>query len=189
MIIKIINDFLNYIIKMKKHLSYLVFFLILISCKDNKISKNQENNRPFEIIIDLIIIKNDNAILYYRDGSNEWFDEKHSVWVGLAGSKKAQKLKFSLPKGVLPNHLRLDFSNNPKQEPLRLLNIKIKYQNRVFEIKEEEVLNYFNLNECIIFDKAKKTYNPIKDSNGIYDPYLLINEKFYIKMDDIIMGN
>ncbi len=170
----------------KKAYAYLCVLLVFFSCKDHKIDTK---SKTFDFVVDLVIKKEDDAILYFRDGSNEWFDEKHAIWVHVIGTEKAQKVKFSLPEGVLPNHLRFDFSKNPKQDPVRILNIKVSYNNHSFEIKEDDVLKYFNCNECIIYDSATKTYKTIRDSKRVYDPYMLINEKFYYEMDNIIMGN
>ena len=171
---------------MKRLLLLLLF--ILISCKktiNEKINKNQET---FDFTADVIVKQDDDLILYYKAGNNEWFDEQHSIWVHVTGSEKIQRIKFSLPQDVLPNHLRFDFSKNPMQKPVKILKIKINYLDRSFEIKENDILNYFNINECIIFDRVKKIYHPIRDLKGVYDPYMLINEKFYSAMDNVITG-
>lgn len=167
----------------------VVVFFCFISCKDkgsNIESNESKKSTTFDFIVDVIVKKNDDLILYYRDGSNEWFDEKHSVWVNVNGDDKIQTVKFSLPVGVLPNNLRFDFSKNPLQAPVKISKIKIRYLNSFFEVKEEEIKNFFEINECVSYNDLKKLYTPHKNSGGIYDPFLLINFNFYIEMDKII---
>lgn len=167
----------------------LLSLLIILSCKKDLIKKVNKKPETFDFIADVIVKQDDDLILYYKGGTNEWFDEQHSVWVHVLGSDKLQRIKFSLPEGVLPNHLRFDFSKNPIQEPVRIFRIKINYLDRSFEINEDNILNYFNINECVVFDKAQKKYKPIRDSKGVFDPYMLINENFYSEMDNVITGN
>lgn len=174
--------------KILKLIYISIALITIVSCNNRKKGRHVKDI-TFDFCADVVMEKDDDLILYFRDGSNEWFDEQHSVWVHLKGSNNIQSVKFSLPKGILPNHLRFDFSKNPKQLPVKILKIKVNYLNHSFELKEKQILSYFDINECVIFNANKKTYKPIRDSKGIYDPYMLINEKFYTEMDKVIMGN
>lgn len=166
----------------------LFLSLSLLSCKNDKKNEVKEVEKPitFDVIADVIVKKDDDLIIYYKDGSNEWFDEQHAVWVNVKGSDNLQTLTFSLPEGVLPNNLRFDFSKNPLQDPVKISRLKISYLKKSFEVNENDILKFFDANEYVKYDKNTKLYSTFKDNKGIYDPFLSITIGFYNEMDKVV---
>ncbi len=175
---------------MKTKFIITCLILAFISCKDVKKEeeKAKEVKKPitFDVITDVVVKKDDDLIVYYKDGTNEWFDEQHAIWVNVKGSDALQTITFSLPEGVLPNNLRFDFSKNPLQEPVKISKIRISYLKNSFDVNENDITRFFEINECVKYDKSTKLYTPIKDSKGIYDPFLSITMDFYNQMDRVI---
>lgn len=179
--------------KTKFGIAIITLITLLTSCKQEQketVTQEQpeEKIETFNVVTNVIIPKEDDLIVYYKDPSNEWFDEEHAVWVHVKGSDKEQEIIFALPEGVLPNNIRFDFSKNPDQEPVRILKIKISYLGKSFEVTEDKISDYFDYNEYVKYDPTTKLYTPFKDSKGIYDPFLSINIPFYNEMDKINKG-
>ena len=167
--------------------------LLFASCNQEKKEvvtdeKPEPKVETFDVTVEVIVKKDDDLIVYYRDETNEWFDEDHAIWKNVKGSDQVQTLTFSLPEAVLPNNLRFDFSKNPEQEPVKILKIKISYLGKTFEVNEENMGKYFQPNEHVKFDDATKLYTPIKNAEGVYDPFLSITIDFYNEMDKLIKG-
>ena len=176
---------------MKTKLIFITFLVAVISFSCKNESKKTEEILPeekiitFDVTTDVIVKKDDDLIIYYKDGTNEWFDERHAVWNHVKGSDNLQTITFHLPEGVLPNNIRFDFSKNPLQDPIKISRIKISYQKNSFEVREDDILNYFEINEYVKYDKNTKLYTTSKDSKGVYDPFLQITMKFYNEMDKV----
>ena len=180
--------------KKKFTLGAIILIAILTSCNNKEKKEVETEAEPakvietFDVTANVIVKKDDDLIIYFRDETNEWFDEKHAVWQHVKGSGQEQEITFSLPEGVEPNNLRFDFSKNPEQEPVRIIKLKISYYGKSFEVSEDNIKNYFDPNQYVKYDPATKFYTPFKDEKGVYDPFLSINIPFYNEMDKILKG-
>lgn len=173
--------------------SLVLLLLFITSCKQDQ--KNDTVEPPveskietFKVVANVIIPKEDDLIIYYKDLSNEWFDEDHAVWQHVKGSDQEQEITFALPEGVLPNNLRFDFSKNPEQQPVRVLKITISYLGKSFEVTEDKIGDYFDYNEFVKYDPVTKLYTPFENDKGVYDPFLSINIPFSNEIEKINKG-
>jgi hypothetical protein len=180
--------------KTKLGLASLVLLTFIASCKQESNDGVVEGKpveskvETFDVVANVIVPKDDDLIIYYKDVTNEWFDEDHAVWQNVKGSSEEQEITFSLPEGVTPNNLRFDFSKNPEQGSVRILKLKISYLGKSFEVPEDKIKDYFEYNECVKYDAATKLYTPSKNTAGIYDPFLSINIPFYNEIEKLNKG-
>jgi hypothetical protein len=179
--------------KVKFTIASVILTLFLVSCNQEKKEvvtegKPEPKVETFDVTVEVIVKKDDDLIVYYRDETNEWFDEDHAIWQNVKGSDQVQTLTFSLPEAVLPNNLRFDFSKNPEQEPVKILKIKLSYLGKSFEVNEENMFKYFQTNEHVKYDTETKLFTPIKNEEGVYDPFLSITIDLYNEIDKLIKG-
>ncbi|OYU81330.1 MAG: hypothetical protein CFE23_04340 [Flavobacterium sp. BFFFF1] len=152
--------------------------LALFSCKNDD-KKTDESEKPkvetFDVSVDLIIKQQDELILFYRDGSNQWFDEAHAIWYGVKAKNELQTAKFSLPEESLATDLRLDIGRNEfkNQEPVEIKKITISYKGKSFEVNEDTMENYFKPNEFMVYNPETKLYSFKKNAKEEYDPYFV----------------
>lgn len=180
--------------KSKLIVAGLFFSLALMGCKKEEAKKEsaepakEVQTNTVDITSDIVLKKDDMLIVYYRDGSNEWFDDDHAIWLGLKGSNDVQTAKFSLPEGVLPIDLRFDFSSKEGQEPVEIRNIKVSYLGKSFEVPQDKITKYFVLNEGVKHEEGTAIYTPVKNAKGIYDPFLSMNMEFYNELHKVTGG-
>ena len=78
--------------KTKKILLLLLLTTIFISCKDDKKTEESvaevQKALTFDVTVDLIIKKDDELILFYKDNSISYFDAKNTVYFGVKGSER-----------------------------------------------------------------------------------------------------
>lgn len=172
--------------KTKVILVSLFLSVVFLSCKNE--TKKEEvkpveeaKSLTFDVVLDLIIKKDDDLIVYYKDGTNEWFVEEKAVWNTVKGSNEVQKVVFHMPEGVLPNDLRLDIGRNEfkGQEGIEIKNIAISYLDKKFDIPQSQIEMFFKPNQFITYDAASKLYSFKKDDKGNFDPYFETKPEFY----------
>jgi hypothetical protein len=173
---------------MKKQLILinLVILTFLVSCKNKEEVTPVEEIKAntFDVIIDLKIEKNDELILFYKDPSIAYFDDKNTVYNGLKGSPESQLVTFSVPEGVLPNDIRFDISSNKDQSSITINSITLAFEGRTFKIEQKDILKYFTPNEFIKFDEATGTVNFVKNGES-FDPYFLTKEIIYPEIEKV----
>lgn len=165
-----------------KFLASLFLAITFFSCKNEEknevVKKEKPKTETFDVDIDLVIKADEELILLYKDGSNQWFDDDHTVWLGVKGSPEVQTAKFSLPEGVVATDLRFDIGRNEfkKLEPVEIKKIVITYKGKKFEIGQGQINDYFATNEFIEFDPTSLKYSFKPNSKGEYDPYFQSKE-------------
>jgi hypothetical protein len=153
----------------------LFLSLAFISCKNEE---KKEEVKPvevvkantFDVVIDAAVKSNEGFQLFYTDKDVQWFEETQSVWFELKGDEKPQTITLSVPEGIEPKNLRLDFGTNVDQKPIVLNKVQINYNGKSFEIIPAEFDLYFKGNESITFDKVTATVTTHKDEKGNFDP-------------------
>ena len=178
--------------KTKLIISYLFIMASLVSCKKEENKKQldavaQLPEKTFNVEVDLIIKKEDDLILYYKDGTNEWFVEEKAVWNTVKGKDDVQAVRFNLPEGVLPNDLRLDIGRNEfkDQKEIEIKKIIVSYLDNKFEISQDQMATFFKPNQYISYDAASKLYAFKKDDKGNYDPFFETKPEFYHQLAKI----
>lgn len=189
---------------MKKHFTTLylagisiVLFLSIISCKNKSEDKNvinetviEEKPITFDIIVDLKIKKDDDLIIYYKDGTNEWIVEDKSVWNTVKGSNDFQKVVFKLPEGVLPNDFRFDIGRNEfkGQEPIEIRSVTLSYIDKKFVVTDEMFNNFFKPNQFIKYNEETKEFS-FNEVDGNYDPFFEVTPQMYSQLTNIVLNN
>lgn len=190
-IVKKIN-FVEKIKQMKNKIFFinLVLLAVLISCKNNEEVKQVDEEiievkaNTFDVIVDLNAAKDDELILFYKDASISYFDEKNTVYYGLKGNSESQTVTFSIPEGIYPNDIRLDISSKENQEPIKINSITFSFEGRTFKIEQKDILKYFTPNEYINFDETTGTVNFIKKESG-FDPFFLTKPAIYAEIEKV----
>ena len=133
--------------KSRDFISILILFFILISCKE-KSSKLNGEDVFFQVELEIKIKNDDDLILYYKDGTNEWFIDEKAIWSSVKGSNNFQKVVFKIPHQVLPNDFRLDIGRNEfkNQPPIEINKFIMTYDDNSFEITKENFNKFFRGN-------------------------------------------
>lgn len=143
-----------------KKIVTLILALSLFSCKEDskeeKVDKNVENESVIDkslmrVSFNLIAEKDDKACLFYTEDGTINFEDKKTVWADIKGSSSESEIVFTLPKDVLPTHLRIDLGRgkNPEQKYIDIKGFKISYFDKEFVAKDSTVFNYFYPNKDI----------------------------------------
>ena len=170
----------------KSILINLIAVVCFISCKNKEAQEPVEEVKAntFDVIVDLNIQKDDELILFYKDASIAYFDEKNTVYNGVKGKPEAQTVTFSVPEGILPNDIRFDISSKKDQQPIKINSIALSYSGRTFKIEQRDLLKYFTPNEFINFDEATGTAS-FKEKEGNYDPIFNTKPAIYVELEKI----
>lgn len=160
--------------KIKTLIPALFLVTILFSCKEDKKEevKTEKEKVTFDVSLNMIVKQDDNFQIFYTDEATPNFDEIKSMWLPVKGSENAQDIVFHLPEDVIPLNVRVDLGNNEKQLPMKLNNFKMKYLDKVYELKDTLILTNFVIGEQLKYDKATSTLTPNKGTAKIYDPLL-----------------
>lgn len=189
---------------MKKRLvpSFLIgFSLVLLafasSCKGEVKDSTKapeevvvKESNTFNITVDIKIKKDDDLIMYYKDGSNEWIVEDKAVWNTVKGSEDFQKVVFRLPEDVVPNDFRFDIGKNEYkgQDPIEIRSITLDYYKQSFVITQETLSTFFKPNQYIKYDEASKQFTLSKVDNN-YDPFFETAPAIYPQITKLVLNN
>jgi hypothetical protein len=158
--------------KAKFIMALTVFVSVFYGCKDE--NKQQEPdakkteevvNNSFTVTLDIVAKKDDNLHLYYTEDNSINFTEEQSVWAEIKGNEAAQKVVFKLPEDTLPTDLRFDigYGKNIEQKEIVVNNINFEYFGKSFNIKGNEIANYFYPNkESTILDATTGILSRVK---------------------------
>lgn len=181
---------------MKTKLIIAVIFISLLSCKNNEQKESPEaieevKPKTFQVLLDLVIKTDDELILFYKNGPNQWFDDEKTVWNNVKGSEETQTVVFNLPEGVLPTDLRIDIGRNEMKnlKDIEIKKIAISYLDKSFEIPQDKMDTYFKPNKCMSYDASTKIYTFKKDDEGMYDPFLEAQPDFYTELAKVTLKN
>lgn len=167
----------------------LKFSLTLLTCF-MIISCARKNDKKYDVEVNMdVTIKNDNdLILYYKDGSNDWFVDDKAVWVFAKGSQNVQSIVFKINLSTLPNDFRLDIGRNEfkNKESIQIKKFVLRYNDNSLIIPEDKFATYFKGNQYVKYDDMSKSYILDKGSDGKYDPFFEATEDFYPELLKLI---
>lgn len=175
------------------------FLFVLQSCGDDKkpaeksekkkLTLNGNNNsataNELKLIINGDFNTNDELVVFWKDKSIGWFDEKNTLYGGALDTDGHQSVEIKFPQGLIPNDLRIDISNNEKQGDIKINFIKLQNGTRESYIFGDELDKYFKTNEYISYDKSSKKLTFKKVDNN-YDPYLSTTHDFILEMEKVL---
>ncbi|WP_123812054.1 hypothetical protein [Mangrovimonas sp. DI 80] len=178
-------------------LFFLIFcFVFFYSCKSEKketkaieapnnsfvINDEVEGNLYFEIILEVLVTKDDKFHLFYKDLNDTEYSSERVVERIVKGSENLQTIVFSIPEEVIPNGLRLDVGVNFSQEPIFLKNLKIRYDKKEFYFNDGKFEQLFRPNKFISYDSLDQIIFT-QSIDGIYDPNFVS-----INLEDIVFS-
>ncbi|MBF0597703.1 hypothetical protein [Faecalibacter rhinopitheci] len=183
-----------------KKLSILLFVSIFIlqSCGEDKkpvektekrqltLNDNTANlSNDLELTINADFNTNDEIVVFWKDKSIGWFDDKNVIYAGAADIDGHQSVEVKFPQGIIPNDLRIDISSNDKQESIKINFIKIKSGPREFYMFGDEIDKYFKPNDFISYDKSSRKLT-FKKVNDDYDPFLNTTHDFILELEKVL---
>ena len=177
---------------MKAKIILVSFFLSLtfLSCKkesksDNSVAVTEVKANTFDVTIDAVIKNDDELILFYKDESINYFDEKNTVYIGVKGNNLAQKVTFNIPEGVMPNDIRLDISSKINQEPIKINSVTLSFEGKQSIISQVDFLKFFKPNEYIQYNDASATAT-FSEKDGNYDPFFNTKPPIYLELERLL---
>lgn len=163
--------------KTKTLITLLFISTILFSCKkDGDAVNNDEKkdvNPKFTVEVDASSKKSDNFALYYSEDGTTDFKDMNTVWCGINGGGKLQKVKFELSEEKVPTHIRLDLGLKKDQDSVVIKNVKVSYYGNSYEFIGSDFFKYFIQNDEFNtkVDVANGTLTVLQ-KDGIYkSPY------------------
>ena len=166
---------------------------LLFSCKEAE--KTEDSPKAvkeiklnvFDVELDVTSTEKNMIILYYLDGTSPWFTPEQTVWMGVEPKAESQTIVLSLPEGVPPTDLRLNYGFDKLKGPIQINEIRLKYQDKQFTIDKKSFEEYFTPNQYIKFDSATLLATPIT-VDGKMDPFFVSKPKLAMAIDKLIHG-
>lgn len=143
--------------------------------------KNSNPSFGFQVILNLVVKKDDEFQLFYTDNNISGYSEKHSLRKKIKGKKREQIIQFNLPKGIFPNKFRFDVGANEEQNSILIKSIKVKHGANEIFISKNIINKHLIPNMFINYDKDRPEYYlhtvEIKGKTK-YDPYFTCTQEF-----------
>ncbi len=138
--------------KIKFLASLLLLTVIFTGCKKEKslddlpVVDNASVDTSFKVTLRLTATKEDDYALYYtEDGSTDF--KSAPIWNSGKGTTSEQDIEFTLPDGVYPTNLRLDFGIRKIQEVFDIKSITIQYKGKDQVFAGADIAKFFRANE------------------------------------------
>ena len=156
----------------------VVVTLVFVSCKNDSKTNSaeapkEEVNKSFNVIVDMVVKKDDNFQIYYNEDGSQAFTADKLINVDVKGSDTPQEITFKLPKDVLPTNLRFDLGSNKMQDEIKMVNFRMKYLDKTFEAKDSILDFYFGYNAQIKYDKKTSIAKINAPTGELYDPIFI----------------
>ena len=161
----------------------LITLILFFSCKSEKkptkvietpnnnfvINNEVEGHLFYEIILDVVVKKNDKFHLFYKDFNDNGYTSERVLEKEVRGSEDEQSIVFKIPEEIIPNGLRIDFGVNYSQEPIVLKNLKIRYDKKEFYFDDGKFEQLFKPSKYVSYNNTDKLI-VTKPVGGAYDP-------------------
>lgn len=179
--------------KIKLVMHCLVVSILFFACKDDKGKKEvindnlemqtenkiTENENVFSVQLNVQFEKDDALEVFYLENETDTYAASKMIQQKITGMNDFQKINFELPKNIYPTNIRLDFGFNEAQDPIKISDCTISYNNSSFVIKGKDLKNYFNFNGGIEMQSDSLTFK-LKPFNlngkQMHDPYIVGNK-------------
>lgn len=170
----------------------VIIFFIQTSCKKNEV--DSYNNQKFTDFFrfDLVINIQDTTdlILYYKDGSNEWFVDDKTIWQTISGSEENQLVIFLFQDETVPHDFRLDIGRNEynNQKDFKIVNATFYYKKNKFEISGSDFEVFFRPNQYIRKNPLTQAYSLNPDENKNFDPFFETTPSLYPQIVKLVLN-
>ena len=139
-------------------------------------SKNSNTN--VKIVLDVVVPMDDKFQVFYTHDKTNNFNEWESEKAIIKGNGTNQIISFYLPEDAKITNLRIDPGENPHQGEIKINSIEIVKKDKKIKIKNNELLNYFILQNDLKYNSKNGTINHITiKKNEIIDPMLFNNDR------------
>lgn len=178
--------------KTKFKILLLLVSISILSCKneksvdDPKVEKPKVVESKVNVVLDMIVKKDDTFQLYYTEDGTLNFDDKLSVRVNVKGSEKTQKITFELPEKINFTFLRIDLGVSDKQEEMKVNNFVFKYFDKKWEAKGNTFFQFFGPNEQMVLNRDLSTLTPSPKAGQAYDPILYPSEGVGVELKKLL---
>ncbi|MDA9334940.1 hypothetical protein N9Q89_02140 [Flavobacteriaceae bacterium] len=157
----------------------IIILVLLVTCKyknpktdihESSIIGNKiDREFQFEVIMDVVVKKNDKFHLFYKDLNAKDYSANRVLEKKINGIDQIQTIIFLIPAEVIPTGLRIDFGINYSQEPIALLGFKIRYDKNEFDFNENKFEQLFRPNKFVNYNEKTKLITTTS-IQGQYDP-------------------
>ncbi|WP_438964938.1 hypothetical protein [Flavobacterium sp.] len=142
--------------RLKKIIVYISGIIICVS-----IFNYFDTNNKFQLEIEYLNKYNDKVRIYYTKVPGKEIDGSNYIDLYVYGKPNYQKLTINFPEFITPYNIRLDISENQKIEKLSIKNISLKYGNSLIDGDNGLYMNYWSLNESIIYNNENYYHDVI----------------------------
>ena len=165
--------------------------LFLSSCGKKEETVVEEKSDIFQVVLDVKIKDTTDLVLYYKDGTNEWFVDEKTIWNNLKGKDQFQTVTFDFKEDIVPIDFRLDIGRNEykNQQPFEIRSFTMKYYGNSYVINQDKINFFFKANQYMTYDDKTKLYSLQKDEKGNYDPYFETAPTIYPHLTKLVMNN
>ena len=166
-----------------KNIVILILVICLLSCKKetktihyseeiNESNVSVQDKEMFIIKMNVKYLKNDRIWVFYtEDIKQDFFSIETFLSKPVKGKEDPQWIFFKFPLGVFPERIKILFSNNEKQNEIRLNEIQFLKNNKTLKMEGERLANYFNFSKFISTSDGYQFVLKIVD--GVYDPNIV----------------
>lgn len=166
----------------------LVLLVSLASCKNDKTieTPKAEEDKSFNVILDLVVQKDDNFQIYYNEDGSDLYPADKYVDVAVKGKNEPQEIIFKLPEDAAPSSLRFDLGGNKEQKEVKILNFRMKYFDKKFEAKDTLFIYYFGNNNQVEYIRDKAIAKPKPIEGEPYDPIFTATESLKTEISKMV---
>lgn len=181
---------------MKSKISILLLLIlgITVSCKNDKQAEGaaaegatEAVNPNFNVELTLFASKTEDLGMYFTEDGTVNFNNDDVAWAGVDGQKQDAKVKFEIPEGRLPTHIRLDIGLKKQEDSIVLKDVKISYKEKNVAFKGSEFFNYFNRDEQFKtkVDSVNGTLVVYKNGPEFKTPFFYPNDALLGKIKEL----
>lgn len=171
-------------------LACVFFSVLLTSCKNQSGEvPASEKAKPatFDVVVEAVAPSANTLSLYYQDQPDQWFASERVVSLKVTPKAASQTLTLSLPEGVLPRDLQLNFGTAGEYPPIQLNSITLRYNGKSAFINKSEILDYFKPNQYVQYDTQTGWAKPVT-VDGKCEPFFSTAEKIWGVITNINSG-
>lgn len=169
----------------------ITVIFVQISCKKHENKKEPKKDFTDFFRFDLVVNIQDTTdlILYYKDGSNEWFVDEKTLWQTIPGSQENQFVMFLFEDGSVPNDFRLDIGRNvyKNQKDFEIISAIFYYKGNKFEITQWDFDAFFRPNQYIIVNSESYKFSLKPDDSMNFDPFFETTPALYPKLARLVL--
>lgn len=159
-----------------KKILFLLAFIVFFGCKKGKRNDQifdsglSESKDKLELIIEVVVPRDDVFEMYYHEPEEKTFSSKNYVFARVTGSNEAQKINFAIPDNIYPERLRIDLGKNQDQGEMTFIGARLEFGEKSYVFSNDEIESQFKPSKFMLFDPKTRKVKTQRINNR-YDPY------------------